>query len=113
MHEQLENQYLGLSNKFYGDDTKKTFENRTSDTDWEPDSSIFASAPFKRYENDPQNPILLALLEEERLIKKAKSYKRSTPTGTFADNHYDPHFWSDIRHKFQENIPYKFYGERA
>lgn len=113
MQEQLENQYLGLSNKFYGDDTKKTFESRTSDTDWEPDSSIFASAPFTRYKNDPQNPILLALLEEERLIQKAKSYKRSTPTGTFADNHYDPDFWSDIRHKFRETIPYKFYGART
>ena len=94
MHEQLENQYLGLSNKFYGDDTKKTFETRTRDKDWEPDVSIFSSYAPQRYKNDPDHPILLALLEEDRRVRRAKKFIRTTPAETFADNHYDPFYCS-------------------
>ena len=92
MQEQLENQYLGLSNKFYGDDTKKTFETRTRDKDWEPDVSIFSSSTPQRYKNEPDHPILLALLEEDRRVRRAKKFKRTTPAETFADNHYDPFY---------------------
>ena len=77
--------------KFYADDTKKSFENRTSDQSWEIDTSIYASSALKRYEKDKENPIYLALLEERRLVRKAKNFRRSTPSETFADNHYDPH----------------------
>ena len=76
--------------KFYADDTKKSFENRTSDQSWEIDTSIYASSAFKRYDGDEENPIYLALLEERRLAQKAKNFRRSTPAETFADNHYDP-----------------------
>ena len=79
-----------LNYKFYADDTKKSFENRTSDRSWEIDTSIYASSAFKRYDGDEENPIYLALLEERRLTQKAKNFRRSTPSETFADNHYDP-----------------------
>ena len=79
-----------LNFKFYADDTKKSFENRTRDQSWENDSSIYASSVLKRYESDKENPIYLALLEERRLIQKAKDFRRSTPSETFADNYYDP-----------------------
>ena len=42
--------------KFYADDTKKSFENRTSDQSWEIDTSIYASSALKRYEKDKENP---------------------------------------------------------
>ena len=80
-----------LNFKFYADDTKKSFENRTSDQCWEIDTSIYASSTLKRYEKDKENPIYRALLEERRLVQKAKNFRRSTPSETFADNHYDPH----------------------
>ena len=92
MQEQLENQYLGLSNKFYGDDAKKTFETRTRDKNWETDVSIFSTSTLQRYKNDPDHPILLALLEEQRRVLRAKKFKRTTPAETFADNHYDPFY---------------------
>ena len=79
-----------LNFKFYADDTKKSFENRTRDQYWENDSSIYASSILKRYESDKENPIYLALLEERRFIQEAKNFRRSTPSETFADNHYDP-----------------------
>ena len=90
MYEYSDNTYLGLNNKFYNDDTKKSFERRTRAQDWEQDMSIFASSNFARYKNDPKHPILLALLEENRRFRRAKQFKRTTPSETFADNHFNP-----------------------
>ena len=92
MQTQMPMKYSGLNNKFYGDDRTKTFERRTRGRDWEPDASIYSSSKLERYKDDPNNPILLALLKEEQMFKKAKEFKRTTPAETFADNHYDPFY---------------------
>ena len=81
--------YNRLSNKFYGDDTKKTFENRSYTKSWRPDTSVFQSSIHEQYKYDQENPIYLALKAEEELVKKAKSFVRTTPQETFADNLYD------------------------
>ena len=81
--------YGRLSNKFYGDDTKKTFENRSYGKSWQPDNSVFQSSIHEQYKYDQENPIYLALKAEEELVKKSKRFIRITPHETFGDNHYD------------------------
>ena len=78
-----------LSNKFYGDDTKRTFENRTRYKDWAIDESIFSSSIRRRIQQNPDSEINQALTREAKMVKKAKSFIRTTPEETFADNHYD------------------------
>jgi hypothetical protein len=92
MQTQMPMKYSGLNNKFYSDDRTKTFERRTRGKNWEPDASIYSSSKLERYKDDPNNPIMLALLEEEQMLKKAKEFKRTTPAETFADHHYDPDY---------------------
>ena len=79
-----------LSNKFYADDTKSTFENRTRYKDWGIDESIFSSSARRRIQKNPDSEINKALTKEAKMVKKAKSFIRTTPKETFADNYYDP-----------------------
>ena len=92
-----ESTYAGLNNKFYGDDTKKTYETRTKDANWTVDTSIYSSSIYERFKDDLNNPLYLALLKEEESLKKAKKFKRTTPEETFADNHYDPFYCATYR----------------
>ena len=87
------NQHSNLNNKFFGDDTNKTFERRAYNENWKVDESNFASSMHERFKDDPQNPIYIALLIEEQRTETARKYKRTTARETFADNHYDPLFY--------------------
>lgn len=71
---------------------KKTYETRTKDANWTVDTSIYSFSIYERFKDDLNNPLSLALLEEENSLKKAKNFKRTTPKETFADNHYDPFY---------------------
>ena len=84
--------YAGLNNKFYGDDTKKTYETRTKDRNWKVDPSIYSSSILERFKHDLDDPLYLALVKEDEAFKKAKDFKRTTPRESFADNHYDPSY---------------------
>ena len=88
-----ENQHSGLTNKFLGADTNKTFERRAYNKNWKVDESNFTSSIHERFKDDPQNPIYIALLIEEQRTEMARKYKRTTARETFADNHYDPLFY--------------------
>ena len=80
-----------FSNRFYSDETK-TFEKRTRYKDWGIDESIFSSSVQQSIRQNPDSEINQALIEEAKMAKKAKSFVRTTPRETFADNHYDPFF---------------------
>ena len=84
------NQYGDQNNKFYKDTSKRTFEVRTKDKSWTPDISMFKSSIHEQYKNDQENPLYLALMAEEERVKKAKTFVRTTPQESFADNQYDP-----------------------
>lgn len=86
------NEYGDQNNKFYKDTSKRTFEVRTKDKSWTPDISIFKSSIHEQYKNDQENPLYLALMAEEERFKKAKTFVRTTPQESFADNLYDTHF---------------------
>ena len=84
-----ESTYAGLNNKFYGDDTKKTYETRTKDANWKVDTSIYSSSIYERFRDDLDNPLYLAVVREEEAFKKAEHFKITIPQETFAYNHYD------------------------
>ncbi|WP_170392082.1 hypothetical protein [Ruegeria arenilitoris] len=75
-----------------GENSKDYIDARTEDGNWVQDPSLYSgyvsSSPVCTEE------ILKALAEQDQAARKArKTFKRTVPRTTFADHHYDDHYW--------------------